>query len=749
MGEWSSLANRGLSPFDPEFGSVAGVLAPTPPELPLLKKHFPESYLPIEALRDVELGARLFCGTGIAREFRSSGTTASSRSTSRYSPVGLKAYRWASLYTFRYVLERVLGAAPESIQGYSLIPPVALWPDSSLAQMVAWISEVCPLSYLQPDEVPSLLPQATDAKASTVWLFGTAFHLVDLIDRGLAKPLPPGSVVVETGGTKGKTRSVTRDELYSMVEQALGVPSHKIISEYGMCEMASQAYDFIDPLESVVNSTRFFRFPSWVQLSAITEMENPSQTGRGALMVADPMRVDHPWPLRTEDLVNLEKRNDHQIFQLLGRLDRAPLKGCSLLAEKVPSKDSDGFTPAIGSQDDCCHSQDANRTISVGSNPDDPRLLMRAQVLLQSLHRWKEEVAPLQALASELGSSNAAKAAFHDIYRSLPPDPQALVAAAIRAQGPKIAQTWLLILPRSHSLVGLYPLVLGYVLGLNLRVRIAFGLDHESSFVSQFLRLFQSLPEAQISIVPTSFRLGGKLDLAGVDEVLAYGEDETLGQLAHLAGKVPVRGFGGRIGISVLTGDDYLDQVPLVVRDALTLGQRGCMATRLVLVHDENSRLGIDTLSRPLVEEIRRFWQADVPWQTSVALDAEAFRFKRLGFERPDHSGDLAWPLVVVKKTNWGSGLELGGPEIVAQVPMTLPLILVQGCSLKEFQRSLSNQLENWPSLASCSLAASALSSPIVVNGQSHFLRVLGEANSPRWDGTHEGFPLFAGPVVS
>jgi hypothetical protein len=104
---------------------------------------------------------------------------------------------------------------------------------------------------------------------------------------------------------------------------------------------------------------------------------------------------------------------------------------------------------------------------------------------------------------------------------------------------------------------------------------------------------------------------------------------------------------------------------------------------------------------------------------------------------------------VVTKRVDLAAGTFIGGPEIVAQVAMTLPIIVVQGGSRETFCQALGDHLEAWPSLASCSTAFRDFPSPIVVRGESHFERRLGEANAPRWDGTHEGFPLFAGPVVS
>ena len=173
------------------------------------------------------------------------------------------------------------------------------------------------------------------------------------------------------------------------------------------------------------------------------------------------------------------------------------------------------------------------------------------------------------------------------------------------------------------------------------------------------------------------------------------------------------------------------------------------MATRLILVLDEAGHLGPDPLAGQLIAATKEFWQASVPWQAKVALDAELFRYRRLGFESPSCLRDHSWPLVVFKETEGFSGSGLGGPEIMARVPMTFPIMVIRGLGRDEFLLNLSKQMEYWPSLASCSLSPMFVQDALVAMGRKHFLRLLGRANAPLWDGTHEGLPLFDGPVLS
>ena len=48
---------------------------------------------------------------------------------------------------------------------------------------------------------------------------------------------------METGGFKGRSRAVSRDDLYARLEARLGIPCDSIVAEYGMTELLSQFYD--------------------------------------------------------------------------------------------------------------------------------------------------------------------------------------------------------------------------------------------------------------------------------------------------------------------------------------------------------------------------------------------------------------------------------------------------------------------------------------------------------------------------
>ena len=164
-----------------------------------------------------------------------------------------------------------------------------------------------------------------------VTIFGTAFSFVHLLDHldanAMDFQLPSGSAVMETGGYKGRSRDMPRPKLHQAITAKLGVASARIICEYGMCELSSQAYD--GKLGQANTAPRLFRFPPWARARVISpETLVDVELGQsGLLQVVDLANVGSALSLQTEDLA----RKHAGGFELLGRSELAESRGCSLM----------------------------------------------------------------------------------------------------------------------------------------------------------------------------------------------------------------------------------------------------------------------------------------------------------------------------------------------------------------------------------------------------------------------------------
>ncbi len=164
---------------------------------------------------------------------------------------------------------------------------------------------------------------------------GTAFNFVHLLD-GLAErretiQLPPGSWVLETGGYKGRSRELAKPELHALITERLGIPRDRIVCEYGMSELSSQAYDLALSSSCLAPPvSRLFQFPPWARVRIISP-ETGREVGEGEtglLRVFDLANARSVLAIQTEDLA-VRRGNG---FELLGRSMAAEPRGCSLMA---------------------------------------------------------------------------------------------------------------------------------------------------------------------------------------------------------------------------------------------------------------------------------------------------------------------------------------------------------------------------------------------------------------------------------
>jgi hypothetical protein len=253
-----------------------------------------------------------------AAVFHSSGTTSAQTSRHYMDEVALGLYDTSLSAGF----DNSIPDRPPTI--WALMPPPAEAPNSSLSYMLARLGAARFFSGGSRN-----LAAAINDLTGPIALFGTAFAFADLFDaeHGFAR-LPPGSLIVETGGFKGRRRELPRDQLYGLFESRLGVAPERCYSEYGMCEMASQFYSAgLSPVK---------RAPHWVRTRVVDpETGTDSAPGQpGVLCHYDLANYNSVLAIATQDL----GRSCGEGFELLGRAPGSELRGCSLTTEEMWSR---------------------------------------------------------------------------------------------------------------------------------------------------------------------------------------------------------------------------------------------------------------------------------------------------------------------------------------------------------------------------------------------------------------------------
>ncbi|WP_152286303.1 LuxE/PaaK family acyltransferase [Flavicella marina] len=269
-------------------------------------------FLPIQFFKSHKV---LSSDKPIEQTFLSSGTTGMSQSKHHVTD--------ASLYEKSYLnaFSKFYGGVEELVV-LALLPSYLEREGSSLIYMVDDLIQKShqPESgfYLDNlDELQRVLLQLEAQKKKTL-LIGVSFALLDLIEKYQFSL--KDTIVMETGGMKGKRKEMIREELHAVLKRGFGV--QEIHSEYGMTELLSQAYSI---------GKGVFNCPPWMKI-LIRDTEDPlsllPSPKTGGINVIDLANLNSCSFIATQDLGKVHSNNS---FEILGRFDNSDIRGCNLL----------------------------------------------------------------------------------------------------------------------------------------------------------------------------------------------------------------------------------------------------------------------------------------------------------------------------------------------------------------------------------------------------------------------------------
>jgi len=247
--------------------------------------------------------------------FSSSGTTGSI--TSKHHVIDTKLYKKSYLKGFEYFYGNIKDYAV-----LALLPSYLEREGSSLIYMVDDLIHKSkhPKSgfYLNNlDTLKKTILELENAQQKTL-LIGVSFALLDLVESFSFNL--KHTIVMETGGMKGRRKELIREELHQILNQGFGT-TH-IHSEYGMTELLSQGYS---------KGNGIFETPPWMQI-LIRDTEDPltilPQEKTGGLNVIDLANINSCAFIATQDLGKLHQNNTYEV---LGRFDNSDIRGCNLM----------------------------------------------------------------------------------------------------------------------------------------------------------------------------------------------------------------------------------------------------------------------------------------------------------------------------------------------------------------------------------------------------------------------------------
>jgi len=246
--------------------------------------------------------------------FESSGTTQTI--PSRHRVKNLSIYRKSFMLGFeqRYGTVKgqvIIGLLPSYLErkGSSLVMMVdSLIKESGEPESGFYLYDLESLS--------ALLTKLEQAGRKTI-LIGVGFALLDFAEQFPQKL--HHTIVMETGGMKGRKEEITRPELHAILMRGFGIET--IHSEYGMTELLSQGYS---------SGAGIFEAPPWLRVLVRSE-DDPSEVnevGAGVVNIIDLANIHSCSFIATDDLGRCFADGS---FEILGRMDNSDLRGCSLL----------------------------------------------------------------------------------------------------------------------------------------------------------------------------------------------------------------------------------------------------------------------------------------------------------------------------------------------------------------------------------------------------------------------------------
>jgi len=247
--------------------------------------------------------------------FTSSGTTGSE--TSKHFVTDLGLYKESYLQAFKQFYG--------SIEDYcilALLPSYLERTGSSLIYMVEdlIVKSNHPKSGFFLNEYEQLHQlllelQKTDTQ---ILIIGVSFALLEFTEQYQLSL--KNTIVMETGGMKGRRKEIVRQELHQLLSAGFGV--NEIHSEYGMTELLSQGYS---------KGNGIFDCPTWMQI-LVRDTEDPltyQKTGKtGGVNVIDLANINSCSFIATQDL---GKINEDGTFEIIGRFDNSDIRGCNLM----------------------------------------------------------------------------------------------------------------------------------------------------------------------------------------------------------------------------------------------------------------------------------------------------------------------------------------------------------------------------------------------------------------------------------
>ncbi len=275
-------------------------------------------FLPIQFFKSKEIFTTVFKP---AITFESSGTTGSINS--RHEVKDILIYEKSFKKTFNLFYG--------DITKYCVIGLLPSYLERGNSSLVYMVNELIKNSgseksgfYLQDYEKLNRTLLQNEAAGIPTLLIGVTYALLDFSEK--FPVYLKHTIVMETGGMKGRRQELTREEVHTQLKKYLGIT--KVHSEYGMTELLSQAYS---------NGDGIFKCPPWMKIltraeddpfNVVSSKQAGGKWAAGLLNIIDLANMYSCAFIATDDVGKLFADGS---FEVMGRLDNSDMRGCGLM----------------------------------------------------------------------------------------------------------------------------------------------------------------------------------------------------------------------------------------------------------------------------------------------------------------------------------------------------------------------------------------------------------------------------------
>ncbi len=287
--------------------------------LPADVKHIENiPFLPIQFFKSRAIRSTNFEPATI---FQSSGTTGATNSRHFVKDISLYEESFLTGFTMFY----------GDISRYTIMGLLPSYQERGNSSLVYMVNELIRRSdsprsgfYLHQDDLLFNNIRENEKEGKKTLLIGVTYALLDFAAR--YPTTLRHTIVMETGGMKGRGKEMTREEVHFLLKERLGI--NEVHSEYGMTELLSQAYS--------AGSGRFDT-PPWMKILVRAEddpfdVSSCERTGgkiiAGVINVIDLANLYSCSFIATDDVARLYPDGS---FEVLGRMDNSDIRGCGLM----------------------------------------------------------------------------------------------------------------------------------------------------------------------------------------------------------------------------------------------------------------------------------------------------------------------------------------------------------------------------------------------------------------------------------